>query len=201
MAPMLVLKELYEILNDEIGLSTAQFSEIISNREAWTDARIRQALEYTRFSCTRGKVNRSVSGFFMRALKDGYNVGSADLALLEGSTNPSGVESNATAEAGAGAAKNTFKVHLARQEESEARRVEDVTQRGMVLFQALDTQGQQQALEAFSQTTPAKVIAARTKTAVQSLGTLVADNLWMRRALGSFMLEGVDKPSVKRRTA
>jgi len=199
MAPMLVLKELYDILNDEIGLSTAQFSEIISNREAWTDARIRQALEYTRFSCRRGKVNRSVSGFFMRALKDGYNVGSADLALLEGSTNPNGVESSATAEAGA--AKNTFKAHLARQEEAEARRVEDVTQRGMDLFQALDTQGQQQALQAFSQTSPAKVIATRTKTAVQSLGTLVADNLWMRRALGSFMLKGVEKPSVKRRAA
>ena len=199
MAPMLVLKELYDILNDEIGLSTAQFSEIISNREARTDARIRQALEYTRFSIRRGKVNRSVSGFFMRALKDGYNVGSADLALLDGSDNRSGIEPSETIEAGA--VKNTFDAHLARQEAAEARRVEDVTQRGMNLFLALDMEGQQQALQAFSETSPAKVISKRTKTAVQALATLVADNLWMRRALGTFMLEGCEIPPVKPRAA
>lgn len=199
MAPMMVLKELYDILNDEIGLSRAQFSEIISNREAWTDALIRQALEYTRFSLRRGKVNRSVSGFFMRALKDGYNVGSADLAILDGSANLGGVGFETAAEAGT--VKNTLEEHLARQKASEARRVEDVTQRGMDLFLALDAQEQQQALQAFSLTSPAKVIATRTKTAVQALGTLVADNLWMRRALGSFMLERGEKASVKVRAA
>lgn len=194
MAPMLVLKELYDILNKEIGLSTAQFSEIISNRETWTDARIRQALEYTWFSLRRGKVNRSVSGFFMRALKDGYNVGSADLALLEETANLQEVKPKA---AEVGTVKKTFDQHLARQEAAETRRVEDVTQRGMELFQALDAQGQQHALQAFSQTSSAKVIATRSKTAVQDLGALVADNTWMRRALGSFMLEGDEKSSVK----
>lgn len=186
MAPMLVLKELYDILNKEIGLSTAQFSEIISNREAWTDARIRQALEYTRFSFRRGKVNRSVSGFFMRALKDGYNVGSADLALLEGSANLQEVKPK-TAEVGT--VKKTYDQHMARQAAEETRRVEDVIQRGMDLFQALDAQGQQHALQAFSQTPPAKLIARRNKTTVQDLGALVADNEWMRRDFSFFMLK------------
>ena len=135
----------------------------------------------------------------MRALKDGYNVGSADLALLDGSNNPSGIEPSETIEAGA--VKNTFDAHLARQEAAEARRVEDVTQCGMNLFLALDMEGQQQALQAFSETSPAKVISKRTKTAVKALATLVADNLWMRRALGTFMLEGCEIPPVKPRAA
>ena len=40
---------LYKILTDEFALSTKQFSEISENRDVWTDERIQQAVEYTRF--------------------------------------------------------------------------------------------------------------------------------------------------------
>lgn len=189
MGPMMVLKELYDILNDEIGLSVAQFSEIISNRETWTDLKIRQAIDYTRFSLRRGKVNRSVSGFFMRALKDGYKVGTADLALLDGTAGLSG-SFQEPATSGENGVKDTFQKHLALQSAVEAERVEDVTRRGMAMYLALDLHAQQKILESFSQTRAAKVISVRTKTPLQGLDVLVADNAWMRRALGSFMTGG-----------
>lgn len=79
--PMMLLKELYDILSQEIGLNRAQFTEISSKRAQWSDAHIRQAIDYTRFNITKGRVRLSVAGFFMKALHDGYNVGTADLAL------------------------------------------------------------------------------------------------------------------------
>lgn len=188
MGPMIVLKELYETLSEEIGLSSAQFAEIISNRDKWTDLHIRKAVEYTRFSIRRGKVNRSVSGFFMRALKDGYNVGSADLALLSGPDDAVKVGKE-PATYSEGVIKDTFQKHLAHQEKLESERVKDVTIRGMELYSALDEYGQQEMLEAFSQTPTAKSIAARTKTSLKTLATLIADNDWMRKSLGIFMLE------------
>lgn len=185
MAPMLVLKELYNILSTEIGLSTAQFSEVIANRHDWTDARIRQALEYTRFSLKRGKITRSVSGFFMKALRDGYNVGSADLALANGTVD---LDWGATKEtAPAGAVKTTAEDNRIRQEAAQARRSDEVTRRGMDLFEALDAQEKLRAIDAFSQTVSGRTIAKQNKIAVQALGTLVADNVWMRRALGAFL--------------
>lgn len=193
-APMLVLKELYDILSDEIGLSTAHFSEVISHRNEWTDARIRQALEYTRYNFRRGKITRSVSGFFMRALRDGYNVGSADLALLNGTAHPDGFMSKAVIEAGT--IKTTAEDHHVQQAAVEAQRVEELTQRGMALFEALDAQGQHQALEAFSQTLSGQTIAKQNKVAVQALGTLVEHNQWMRRAFGSFMAKQGVMPAV-----
>ena len=177
LAPMLALKAQYDILSGEIGLSTAQFNEIISLRHEWTDARIDQALAYTRFSLRRGMVARSVSGFFMKALREGYNVGSADLALLDGAA-PPGVPADV---------KDTAARHRARQEADEARRVEELTQRGMVLFDALDAHGRQKALADFGLTLTGRTIARQHKVAVQALGTLVGDNPWMRRALGAFM--------------
>jgi plasmid replication initiation protein len=84
-SPMMLLKELYDILSLEIGLSRSQFSEITSNRDVWTDVYIRQAIDYTRFNIEKGRVRVSVSGFFMKALHDGYNVGTADLALFQAS--------------------------------------------------------------------------------------------------------------------
>ena len=56
LASLVDASHLYKILKDEFNLSTKQFTDISENREIWTDARIQQAVEYTRFKIDRGQV-------------------------------------------------------------------------------------------------------------------------------------------------
>jgi hypothetical protein len=44
---LIVLKNTYETLRTEFGLSKSDFDQIIKNREIYTDERIQQAMDYT----------------------------------------------------------------------------------------------------------------------------------------------------------
>jgi plasmid replication initiation protein len=74
---------LYQALKQEIGLSATQFNQIASEREAFTDERLEQALERTRFSLKLGKVSKSPAGFFMKALKEGWIVSDAERLMVQ----------------------------------------------------------------------------------------------------------------------
>ncbi|WP_207002217.1 replication initiation protein [Trinickia mobilis] len=74
---------LYKILKEEFNLSTKQFSEISENRELWTDARIQQAVEYTRFKLNRGQVKKSPAGYLMQALRDNWKMSEAERKMVE----------------------------------------------------------------------------------------------------------------------
>ena len=74
---------LYKILKDEFNLSTVQFTEISENREVWTDARIQQAVEYTRFKINRGLVKKSPAGYLMRALRDNWRMSEAEKTMVD----------------------------------------------------------------------------------------------------------------------
>jgi hypothetical protein len=74
---------LYQALKQEIGLSGTQFNQIASERETFTDERLEQALERTRFSLKLGKVSKSPAGFFMKALKEGWIVSDAERLMVQ----------------------------------------------------------------------------------------------------------------------
>jgi plasmid replication initiation protein len=74
---------LYQTLKQEIGLSATQFNQIASERETFTDERLEQALERTRFSLKLGKVSKSPAGFFMKALKEGWVVSDAERLMVQ----------------------------------------------------------------------------------------------------------------------
>lgn len=76
-------QELYQTLKREFGLSSAQFTEIASEREKYNDERLEQAVERTRFSLKLGKVSKSPAGFFMKALKEGWIVSDAERQMVE----------------------------------------------------------------------------------------------------------------------
>ncbi|WP_277184444.1 replication initiation protein [Caballeronia sp. BR00000012568055] len=73
---------LYQSLKQEIGLSSSQFNQIASERDTYTDERLEQALERTRFSLKLGKVSKSPAGFFMKALKEGWIVSDAERKMV-----------------------------------------------------------------------------------------------------------------------
>ncbi|WP_175709123.1 replication initiation protein [Burkholderia ambifaria] len=76
-------KAIYETLKQEFGLSTTQFNQIVSDRDTYTDERLEQAIDRTRFSLKLGKVSKSPAGFFMKALKEGWIVSEAEREMVE----------------------------------------------------------------------------------------------------------------------
>ncbi|MEM5316036.1 replication initiation protein [Paraburkholderia sp. JHI869] len=74
---------LYQTLKQEFGLSSAQFSQIASDRDTYNDERLEQAVERTRFSLKLGKVSKSPAGFFMKALKEGWIVSDAERQMVQ----------------------------------------------------------------------------------------------------------------------
>jgi hypothetical protein len=75
---LIILKSLYDTLRTEFALSRKEFNEIIGNRSTYTDDRINQAIEYTRHMAARSKVNQRAGGYFMKALREGYLLGTLD---------------------------------------------------------------------------------------------------------------------------
>ncbi|MEX3983621.1 replication initiation protein [Paraburkholderia sp. EG287A] len=80
---LLVLKALYETLRTEFALNKAEISEIIANRTTYTDERINQAIEYTRHMGARGKVKIRAGGYLMKALREGYLLGTLDKDIFQ----------------------------------------------------------------------------------------------------------------------
>jgi hypothetical protein len=74
---------IYRTLKQEFGLSSDQFNQIAANRGTYTDDRIQQAIERTRFSLRLGKVTKSPAGFFMKALKEGWVVSDAERQMID----------------------------------------------------------------------------------------------------------------------
>ncbi|CAB3805359.1 replication initiation protein [Pararobbsia alpina] len=76
-------QHIYRTLKQEFGLSTVQFNQIASARDTYTDERLEQAIDRTRFSLKMGKVTKSPAGFFLKALKEGWIVSDAEREMVE----------------------------------------------------------------------------------------------------------------------
>jgi len=74
---------LYQTLKQELGLSGTQLNQIAADRDTYTDERLQQAIERTRFSLKMGKVSKSPAGFFMKALKEGWIVSDAEREMIQ----------------------------------------------------------------------------------------------------------------------
>lgn len=74
---------IYQALKQEFGLSSAQLNQIAAERDTYTDERLEQAIERTRFSLKMGKVSKSPAGFFMKALKEGWIISDAERQMAE----------------------------------------------------------------------------------------------------------------------
>jgi hypothetical protein len=77
-AAMLNSVALFQTLQSEFGLTDKQFEKIESNRASWTDDRIQQAIEYTRWTIRQGTKVKRASAYLMKALAENYRVADAD---------------------------------------------------------------------------------------------------------------------------
>jgi hypothetical protein len=125
---------LYQTLKQEIGLSSAQFGQIASDRDTYTDARLEQAIERTRFSLKLGKVSKSPAGFFMKALKEGWIVSDAERQMVQiqqGLTLTDQREAEAKEQAEARRA-----LQIAAQDVNAQNRIVDEVRRGWDVYEA-----------------------------------------------------------------
>ncbi|KVQ17910.1 replication initiation protein [Burkholderia ubonensis] len=76
-------RAIYQTLKQEFGLSAAQLDQIAAARDTYSDERLEQAINRTRFSLKMGKVTKSPAGFFMKALKEGWIVSDAEREMIE----------------------------------------------------------------------------------------------------------------------
>jgi hypothetical protein len=74
---------LYKTLKQEFGLSSAQLNQIAADRDTYTDERLEQAIERTRFSLKMGNISKSPAGFFMRALEKQWFVSDAERQMVQ----------------------------------------------------------------------------------------------------------------------
>lgn len=73
------IRQFYDTLTTEFGLSDVELNEIATNREKWDDGRIEAAIEFTRKRISQAKNPIRYPGkFFMTALRDGLRLGTAE---------------------------------------------------------------------------------------------------------------------------
>jgi len=146
----IVLRSLYETLRNEFALGHAEFNEILTNRELYTDERIQQAIDYTRRNVELGKVKVRAGGYFMKALREGYLLGTLDkqIQLRIAGTNA------AKAAADKSAAEREEQAQLATTERNQ-----ELAELGWEAFGAMEAADQQGILADFCQSPMAKLLA------------------------------------------
>lgn len=176
---MLVLRELYDTLRQEFALNNTNLAEILANRDAWTDDYILEAIEYTRFQIRRGQVKRSAGGYLMKALREGYRLGTADL-LIEQQINAKalpppdadtkstgGDAKKAVADAFTGETADQLERrarHLAKTTDAARQRLEQECAIGHKGFELIESTAERaEVLRAFAVSLPALMVAKRLK--------------------------------------
>lgn len=176
-SPMVVQKEIYNLLRDEFGLNGTQIMEIINNREEWTDERIQRAIEYTRFHIGQGKV-KLPAGYLMKAIRGDYTLGEAMKTIA-----------NQQAAAAQGrqlaAAKAQASIDETRATEEEKRR--KTAEAGYKTFEQMTPESQESLLNNFVDSSSSKVLARRMKIDPVELKDVYQSNPEVRELLGTFV--------------
>jgi len=73
---------MYLVLHHEFAWDTPEFDRLAKNRQIWTDARLEQAIEYTRAKLNQGKITVSSKGYLFKALEGNYRLGDADRRMV-----------------------------------------------------------------------------------------------------------------------
>lgn len=192
-ASMIALKAQYEVLRNEFGLNGAQLDEIISHRDEWDDDRLQKAMEYTRYQIAQGKVKRSVAGYLMKAIREAYALGSAQIQL----------DAVATASEKARLPNPLEEAVAARTQaiEQEVHQMENLGQSGYDSYLSMEPAQRAEVLNEFVRSLPAKTLAVQLHIDPADLPTLIADNVEVQKQLGAFVAMRAARASRRRRLA
>ena len=161
MASLADASHVYKVLKEEFNLSSRQFSEISENRDSWTDERIQQAIEYTRFRLHRGQVKKSPSGYLMRALRDNWKMSEAERTMVQVQAKllVSEVQQDKEKEAAQATVARSI---ASRNEEARSRMNEEAT-KGREHFLAADVKSRKEYVRAWVASRQGKLMLRRMK--------------------------------------
>jgi hypothetical protein len=178
------LKELYETLRGEFGLSPQNIEEIIENRPRWTDEWINQAIEFTRFNIEQGKVTRSVPGYLMHALRENLRVGTAEIEVAAQLASP-GRKGKASPKT---STQDQSEVIRADQDAQADDELKATITSGWTAFEALDDIVRKGYVGEFKKSQICKVAARKEKITLGSITEeLLRSNAFLSQAFGQFM--------------
>ncbi|MDK3022962.1 replication initiation protein [Cupriavidus taiwanensis] len=161
MASLSDASQIYKTLKEEFNLSTRQFTEISENRDTWSDDRILQAIEYTRFKINRGQVKKSPAGYLMKALRDNWRMSDAERTMVQVQTKLLTEESEK--EAAKIAVKTTVERSVASRDDEARARMNDESQQGRAYFAASDAKVRRELVRTWIASREGKLVLRRMK--------------------------------------
>jgi len=161
MASLADASQIYKTLKEEFNLSTRQFTEISENRESWTDERIMQAIEYTRFKLHRGQVKKSPAGYLMKALRDNWKMSEAERTMVQVQTKLLAEE--VQQEVAKTEAKKTVAQSVASRDEEVRARMNEESRTGLDHFKAAEAKTRQELARAWIASREGKLVLRRMK--------------------------------------
>ncbi|CAG9221282.1 Initiator replication protein B [Paraburkholderia tropica] len=152
-------------LKEEFGLSNKQFDVIAEHRMSWTDERIQQAIEYTRFRLNQGKVTKSPAGYLMKALSHNWQVSEAERKMVAIQTELATAETvkEAAKEAAKAEAGAAVKQSIATRDEEARTRRNDEVQRGREHFESADEKTRKELVRLYIASQAGKLMLRRLK--------------------------------------
>ncbi|MFC0693971.1 replication initiation protein [Paraburkholderia humisilvae] len=160
-------QELYLTLKNEFGITTKQFNLVSENRAVWTDERIQQAIEYTRFRLDQGKVTQSPAGYLMKALRDNWQIPDAERRMVQVLEEKAAAE-RAGETAKAQAIKHVEASHAARDAEVKSRIAQEVDL-GREQFAGADARARKEFVRGYVASPAGKLLLRRLKLDPTSL--------------------------------
>ncbi|MEX3821155.1 replication initiation protein [Paraburkholderia sp. BR14312] len=148
-------------LKEEFGLSNKQFDVIAEHRMSWTDERIQQAIEYTRFRLNQGKVTKSPAGYLMKALSHNWQVSEAErkMVAIQGELAVAATAQETARTVATTAVKQSI---AARDEEARSQRNEEV-KRGREHFESADEKTRKELVRLYIASQAGKLMLRRLK--------------------------------------
>jgi hypothetical protein len=168
-----VLRNTYDTLRQEFALNQADFDEIVRNRATYTDDLIQQAMEYTRHHVKAGVVKLRAGGYFMKALREGYLIGSLDKEIH--------ARREAVVQASKGGQKAKEQREAAGESDFTARQKRESVQ-GWEAYKALTSDDQATLAQEFCKLPTSSMLARRLEIEISSL----RDHLEDQRVSTSF---------------
>ncbi|MGJ9420647.1 replication initiation protein [Massilia sp. CMS3.1] len=184
----LVLRSQYDILSREFALNQAEFNEIISNRETFNDERIQQAIDYTRHNVDLGKVKHRAGGYLMKALREGYRLGTLDVKIHQQLT-----DANKTTEAKAKAVKKTAE-SVKKAAADDAARRDNEALLGLEAYDLFPPSEQAEAVNDFCRSVVAKPLARMLAVTPAELREHMSDAR-VRSSFGMFIVGKIQNAS------
>jgi hypothetical protein len=148
---------MYLLLHNEFAFDTPDFERLAKNREVWTDERLEQAIEYTRFKLNEGKVTVSPRGYLFKALEGNYRIGEADrkMAAIKARQLEDDKKSRRERES----AQAQLEATIQAQNDSARAKMSEEIRAGRELFEAADAQLRKDLCHSFvSQLIPQRLI-------------------------------------------